>query len=158
MIDHALNNNWDDRLLTGHSVIDAQHKSLFVLASYITHIEIEQASKSFAGEVLCQLADYAKDHFALEEYIMRVTKFPICAEHIVEHWDFIQRMASIIDRYERGNDGILLECRQFVSAWLENHISVSDMLLACHISGDVEFANELRQPDFLQNQKGVGDY
>ena len=134
---------WNDALATGHPKIDEQHKSLFALASYLTYIEASEVSPSFIGEVLCQLADYAADHFGVEEELMRQSKYPRSAEHIVEHWNFLQQLSNFINSYERGGKNVISECREFLFGWLSGHISNDDQVFGRYLKGrnDCESSN-----------------
>ena len=91
--------------------------------------------KSYVSEVLCELADYTRDHFGREENLMRVTKFPRCVEHVVEHWKFIQKLSALIDRFERRQPDVLKECRTFLIDWLVAHISVEDREFGEYLKG-----------------------
>ncbi|MEI8395262.1 MAG: bacteriohemerythrin [Rhodospirillaceae bacterium] len=118
---------WNDRLLIGHPDIDREHKLLFSIAQRLNgSIEFDKR-ESFIGEVLCALADYSQEHFSHEELLMQKIKYPNCAEHVVKHWQFIQKLSGLIDHYERGSLDIILEIRAFVSEWLADHISREDM-------------------------------
>ena len=117
---------WDDRLLVGHPDIDHEHKSLFAIAS---RLFIDNQSKLLnvdIGEVLCELADYIQTHFSHEEHLMGQAKYPPCAEHVVEHWNFIQNITILIDHFECRKTGILAELQVFLFEWLITHISEED--------------------------------
>ena len=116
---------WDDRLLIGHADIDKQHKRLFAITARIFELG-DAATDNVVSDILCELVDYATEHFALEEEILRVIKFPDIAEHIVEHWNFLQQMSVFTDRYERKHNHVMIEIRSYVVDWLWSHISEKD--------------------------------
>ena len=117
---------WDDQLLIGHEMIDCQHKGLFALADRLYEAECNRAPQDVVCEVLCELADYSMEHFSAEENLMRIASFPHFAEHLAEHWSFIQKITILINDYERGKPSIQTECRVFLVDWLCSHILIED--------------------------------
>ena len=118
--------SWDDRMLIGHAEIDREHRRLFEVAERLDGEGEDGAPAGEICEVLCELADYSRDHFAREENLMRIARFPRCVEHVVEHWKFIQTLTRLNDAYERGRTEVLPELRAFLGEWLASHITVDD--------------------------------
>lgn len=117
---------WDDRLSIGHPEIDREHMALFAIGSRLSDAGPSAGSEYVMSDVLCELADYARDHFGREETLMRIAKFSRCIEHVLEHWKFIQKLTRLIDAYERGRPDVLPELREFLGEWLTSHISIDD--------------------------------
>ena len=65
---------WDDRLLIGHAEIDKQHKRLFAITARIFELG-DAAADRVVCDILCELVDYATEHFGLEEEVLRIIKW-----------------------------------------------------------------------------------
>jgi anti-anti-sigma factor len=127
--------DWDDGLLTGHADIDQQHKAMFARSLYIRNMDEGggAASVESIGDILCHLADYAKDHFHLEETMMRAARYPFTEEHVVDHLIFFEKLTELTAMYEQGSADILHRCRGFVDQWLLAHNRVHDRKLADYL-------------------------
>ena len=118
---------WNDRLTIGHLDIDREHKRLFHIASRLFEANDAGISQSDIGDILCELADYTGKHFAHEEFLMYQAKYPLCAEHVVKHWNFIQRLSLMINTYERAPHEVLQKLQSVIIEWLLQHIMADDM-------------------------------
>lgn len=87
----------------------------------------DEMPKDAALEFMRCLIDQFRRHFALEEQILYKSKFRRTSDHVVQHWKFIQRLSAITKAYERGNRGVIIEYREYISEWLSDHISVDDL-------------------------------
>lgn len=125
---------WDDSLLLGQPDLDNDHRALFAMIVRLDTLGTSSDPGAAVSDVLCQLADYSREHFAREENLMRLCRFPRCSEHVVEHYKFIRQLTVLVDIFERGRPDVVPECRAFLGRWFLDHISVADM----------EFANYLR--------------
>jgi hemerythrin len=115
---------WSDKLCTGISLIDEQHRGLFDLVK-----SFEQAAGSgkllLSVHTMDQLNRYVRTHFSAEEDLMRTHHFPNLTDHIAEHRQFSARLFRLImENVRRDNSREMLE---FLSTWLVAHIAGSDM-------------------------------
>jgi len=124
---------WDDGMLIGHPDIDRDHRTLFAIIRRVDELAATEASVDAVSEVLCQLADYSREHFAREENLMRLSRFPRCTEHVVEHYKFIRKLTVLVDIFERGRPDVIPECRAFLGDWFVGHISLDDMEFGAHL-------------------------
>jgi hemerythrin-like metal-binding protein len=115
---------WTDALLTGESVIDDQHRSLFDLLDQLRVAAAEQRTM-LAAYAITRLKHYVREHFDTEEAVMRKCHYPKLAEHLAEHEKFRTKLA------EFQNKAVVLdisaEMVDFLIDWLVNHVTKSDM-------------------------------
>lgn len=87
----------------------------------------DEMPKASALEFMRDLITQFRRHFAVEEQILYQSKYRRTSDHVVQHWRFIQRLSALAKAYERGNNGILNEFRDYIHEWLSDHISVDDL-------------------------------
>ncbi len=126
---------WDDALITGHTEIDRQHKSMFARALYLRDTEKCESSQEMINDTLCALADYARDHFTLEEDLMHSMKYPHHREHIESHMIFFQRISELTAMHERRMVDVFFRTCGFVDEWLTSHIVTHDRKMADYLNG-----------------------
>ena len=84
---------WTDRLATGISTIDSQHKELFKRINNLVTAIRERRCKSEIDDTIKFLDDYARVHFSEEEKHMRETEYPGLDR---QHEDHRQYLAALI--------------------------------------------------------------
>jgi hemerythrin len=147
---------FDDSLRTGLAVIDDQHIWLFELADRVCRKTgecelVDEQPRDSAGdscgprvddavtEAVYGLVDYATEHFADEEGIMREAGYPLVGVHASLHSELGRQLAGFVVQYVNG-DGVPAEqIALFFVAWLTTHIMHHDMefvgWLAVHPQG-----------------------
>jgi hemerythrin len=60
---------WKNEYSLGHTLIDQQHKQLFVLANSVYNISISDKNRNDLEKILHELKDYTIYHFQTEEDI-----------------------------------------------------------------------------------------
>lgn len=123
-IEDASLEEWDDRLSTGIACLDHQHKLLFHCVDLLAEAAAERSMlRTFY--VMEQLTQYAHTHFAEEEFLMRVHRYPGLADHIREHRAFTNRLHQLhriyLDR-DISTDLVVM-----LKDWLRNHVAQTDM-------------------------------
>ena len=71
-------------------------------------------------------------HFKHEETLMRSINYPGLADHVSKHNELLSRLNGIADQIANGTLD-LVKWRNFLSAWLLNHIAVTDKALAAFV-------------------------
>lgn len=124
---------WFEGLSVGVEGIDSQHKGFVDLIN-----KLEAAIDNCRGhlclfEIVCDLSDYAKIHFATEEQFMRRHEYPDKMKHIEEHEQFIAKVMSICNETELMDntpDNVL----KYMQKWLIMHISDTDKKLGAFLN------------------------
>lgn len=134
---------FDQSLRTGYEVIDDQHAWLFELAARVSRIagacplddaphgedvdeECEPRIEDAVAEAIYGLVDYATEHFADEEAIMREAHYPAASVHASLHADLSRRLAGFVFKYMNGQGVSAEQIVNFFTEWLTSHIMQSD--------------------------------
>ncbi len=114
-----------DSLAIEYNNIDHVHSELFILIAQCCGLT-EEMPPDTTLEIMRDLIDQFRRHFAQEEQIIYRSKYKRTSDHVVQHWKFIQRTSAMIQAYQRGNRGVITEFRDYVDEWLSDHSSVDD--------------------------------
>lgn len=123
---------WSDSLLTGHELVDTQHKGFFIILQ-------DMVRQSGVGDGLFELkpfvdsiTKYALTHFRTEEAYMDQVDYPYKQIHVMEHDAFLRTWSSLLERYSKEGDhtAMMLRFITEVAEWLQTHIKGHDMKLA----------------------------
>jgi len=119
---------WSRSLLCGIKLIDDQHKGLVILINdMFKHVTGNQAEEhKYFSNVIHEIVNYVKIHFATEEKIMRATKFAGYAQHKKEHDFFIFTTMEKINDYNMKNYTNLSTFTKFLKDWVLSHIAIMD--------------------------------
>jgi len=117
---------WSEALSVHIAEIDVQHKSLIdyinrLHGSILCGQEIASLPKIFED-----LEAYAQEHFATEEKYFERFQYPMAAEHIQEHTDFIRDLGAFKNRHDQGEIDIAMAMLKFLSDWLLDHLHEKD--------------------------------
>ena len=122
-----------DEYLTGIDLVDAEHKELFHIVD-----KANQLVKSFdqlSGydsiiQILNELKDYTKEHFADEEEYMEGIHYEGLDAQKRAHEAFIDKLENInLDQIDENPQEYLQELLEFLLGWLINHILHTDKLI-----------------------------
>jgi len=122
-------NRWDNSFSLGIKLIDDQHKKIldFAFDSLTNAPQNEEERDEYFKEVIAQVVEYIKVHFATEEGIMLATKFPDYCEHKKAHEAFVMAVLNSVRDYETGNRMALENFSNFTKKWVLTHIAVMDI-------------------------------
>lgn len=123
-----------DEYLTGIQMIDEEHAMIFNIADKLYNLlndEFIPDKYDYILEVVGELKDYAKKHFADEEAYMESIDYKRMFTQKIEHSQFIAKMDSynpeVIDDAQKE---ACLDILEFINKWLVGHILENDMLIA----------------------------
>jgi hemerythrin len=118
----------------GIKLIDDQHKGLLEFANELFNHSTgrEWEERAYFSEVIHQAVQYIKEHFATEEKVMIVTKFPKYNEHKKAHDEFTLTVVQSVKDYEYGKQMVLAKFARFLKDWVLTHIAVMDMQYAVY--------------------------
>ena len=121
---------WDQRLATGHSKIDEQHKALIEAFNNLHGAMKQGKGKEAIGTTLVFLKDYTVEHFAMEESLMKQHSYPMSQKHLDLHQDLVCKVADLVDKYQSGQTVMTMQVMDFLEGWLVEHIQGEDYRLA----------------------------
>jgi hemerythrin len=117
---------WDPSLETGNEVVDRQHRSLFDLLNELHDSIVESKGQEVQGEVLSRMANYAVEHFADEEALMRSINYPALPEQQRMHTEFVAEVTQMSDEWRSGGTLLPITVAIFLRGWLTKHIRNED--------------------------------
>jgi hemerythrin len=123
---------WTDELRVGMGEIDEQHKELVGIINQLHDAMLANKGRPLQQEIIYQMVDYAVNHFALEEKLMRSSNFPGYEPHRQEHAQFAAEAAELKGRTDHGDLILSLEILSLLKDWLQNHILHTDMKYIGH--------------------------
>jgi hemerythrin len=107
--------------------IDAQHQELVnILNRLFIAVSRLEGDRVIAG-ILDALTDYTRTHFALEEQLMRLAKYPALAEHQEEHRRLMEKLDALCKKHMLEEKPIYFEMLAFLKTWLREHIQGEDV-------------------------------
>lgn len=118
---------WSDQLSVGIEEIDEQHKVLIALINRMHEAIGQKHGSDVVLDILTELADYTKIHFAVEESLMRILGYPGYEEHKDIHDELLEQVVELQQKVTSGNTAISFELMHFLKSWLSKHILEEDM-------------------------------
>ncbi|HSO43729.1 MAG TPA: bacteriohemerythrin [Rhodospirillales bacterium] len=121
---------WQPAMKLGIPGIDADHKRLVGLLNTLHYAMIAGDDRSGLGNVLKELVDYTRTHFAREEALMERSGYPELEAHQAIH----RRIAAAMEEHratflDEPDAFDMEEFYDFVSGWLLHHVLGEDMKL-----------------------------
>jgi hemerythrin len=112
---------WKDAYKTGHEVIDQQHQRLFEL----TNALMEAHHVGDLRHAMVLLYKHTREHFDIEELLMRQCRYPDLRPHAEMHDNLLSRLNEISEEVGRGhvNRSALV---QLMDDWALHHIPHED--------------------------------
>lgn len=115
---------WHKNMECGIPSVDEEHRSLFLQVDKL----LKAADEDLTVKTLDFLGEYVKKHFANEEEMHRVARFPGAKEHLALHRDFTQALARLRREYDDSGHSLvmLLKINRVAVAWLQEHVLGAD--------------------------------
>ena len=89
---------WSDDLSVGIEEIDSQHKVLVDLVNQMHEAIHQRHGSDVVIDILNQLTDYTRIHFAVEESLMRILNYPGYEDHRDVHEELVQHIIEGVVR------------------------------------------------------------
>ena len=123
---------WTEKLATGISTIDSQHKELFKRINNLVLAIKQGRCKSEIDGVIKFLDDYARVHFAEEERHMRETNYGGLDEQRQEHRKYLEALKELkeqaaLPRVSGSSYDLSATTNHVVVDWIVDHIMKIDM-------------------------------
>jgi len=125
---------WDPSYSVRVNRYDEDHKKLFALINTLHESMLEGKGADKVQQVVKQLADYAKFHFAAEEVQLQKTNYPALAEHRAEHQAFVKQVEQFQADLASGKVGLSVSVGIFMNEWLSHHIKQTDQKYSAHLN------------------------
>ena len=121
---------WSDRFNLNVAAIDAAHRHLFEILDRLHSELLGARSRQVIDQLLADLVDYTKTHFAEEEVLMATWHEPDIERHRAAHRGLERRLGEIADEWRRGDVRASIDFFGFLFGdWLWRHIMETDMKL-----------------------------
>ena len=118
---------WNDSLITGIDMIDAQHKILINKVNKLQSCIQNENSFDNLSILLDELLEYSIYHFEMEEELFNDSKYSEKHSHLKEHDTFSSYIKGFLDIKNRDN---ILEAKnllKYLNNWIVYHIKEVDM-------------------------------
>lgn len=122
--------DWNERYRVGIASIDAQHQQLFGLVSEFYEAIRQKQTERAMSDLLNGLVEYARTHFLAEETYFKQYHYPLAANHIARHSEFIDKIMEFQTRLLAKQLLIPLELAEFMKTWLTQHVLGEDQQYA----------------------------
>ncbi|MBI5258045.1 MAG: hemerythrin family protein [Burkholderiales bacterium] len=117
---------WADDMVVDEGPIDEDHKRLIALVNELHTATRQGEGQAIVDQVLAQLLDYTRQHFAREEQIMATVKFPQLADHQRGHGRLIETLDGLQRKHQAGSISTAAQVSVLLRDWLSLHIRRSD--------------------------------
>jgi len=117
---------WKDDYSVSVKRFDGEHKKLFSFLNELNDAMAKGQGRFVIQNVLHQLLDYTRQHFAAEEVAMRSVAFAGLASHIAEHRELTAKVEKFSAEYSKGDTSITIDVLYFLRDWLDHHIISTD--------------------------------
>jgi hemerythrin-like metal-binding protein len=117
---------WGPAWLTGHAVIDADHKMLVQYVNELNRAMLDGKGNDVAAKILKNLVDYTRDHFAREEVIWNQGGLESLAAHHTKHVDLVAKVEGFQRDFVSGKAALTGDLMSFLRTWLINHVFMTD--------------------------------
>ena len=118
---------WKDSYLLNDTLIDRQHKELFVLANIAISATDQPAFKRAA----VTLYRYMQKHFSDEMLLMREVNFPDYKHHIGLHHGLLSKFSAILLDIVKG-EWNRSAIHTLMTEWFLQHMGEEDAKIAAH--------------------------
>ena len=125
--------NWNASLSIDIDGIDRQHHYLINLINRI-HRAVEETDATEVVEILIDMQQYSRVHFAEEEALMKEYDYPGSELHIELHRRFIDKTEDFIEHLETTPLAISAGISLYLKDWLVSHIQTADAELGDYIA------------------------
>ena len=124
---------WHDQMSVSIRKIDAQHRTLIVFINDAYKALQDPKGNEIMRQVLHDLFDYAKIHFAYEEKLLNQYGYILAEAHSKEHRKFEFQILQFYKEYDSNPAAVGAKICAFLKEWLLTHIMVNDQAYASHL-------------------------
>ncbi len=121
---------WNDEYAVGIQEIDEQHQVLIDLLAEFEQAVAGKAHWNTVQPLIARIREYVKFHFAVEESLMQIVRYPGLAAHRSEHQLLLEQITALEHRVLRQEDKE--DLLSMLHSWLFEHIISSDQPFGRH--------------------------
>ena len=123
---------WDQKLETGITEIDEQHRLIFRKADAVLEAVAAGEAGPEVKRTIQFLADYAALHFETEERYMRAAGFPEADAHAEIHARINRRIMEVAAEFNAhgASQSLVADVDAMMRGWLTMHIMEKDRAVA----------------------------
>jgi len=128
---------WSETLNVGYPDIDSQHKRLFQLADQLYTGMTEDKGKQVLSNTLNNLVAYTKRHFADEEVLMQLHRYPGSSQHKAEHQVLADKLAQFQKAFAADRATVTIPLLETLRDAMVQHMQGTDKKMADHLKRQV---------------------
>ncbi|MCG8642773.1 MAG: bacteriohemerythrin [Desulfobacterales bacterium] len=118
---------WSDKLMTGLSQVDDQHKELVKMINELHRAMKMRLGNRETGQILARLADYTVYHFGYEQQLFDAHAYPDRENHSAVHDRLVEQVLEYKKEHDQGKAALSMDLMHFLTDWLKDHILKTDM-------------------------------
>lgn len=119
---------WTPKLSVGVEALDADHRKLIDMMGRLRQAMDEGRDGEMIGTIIDEMIEYTRYHFATEERLLRMVRYPDLERHQELHAQLVTRVQEFRERLCRRPESFrTLEVYDFLSEWLVRHIIGEDI-------------------------------
>ena len=127
--------DWKDDYSVGIAKIDDQHKKLVGFLNELYDAMKAGKGKDALDTVLVGLVEYTKTHFATEESMMKLHKYPDYEVHKEKHDKLTAYVIDLKKKFDAGQISNPIQITNFLKDWLGKHILGTDKMYGPFLNG-----------------------
>lgn len=117
---------WTDDLILNIKSIDDQHRKLVgMINEFYMHLQ-QKSNKELISKLIRDMKEYTIIHFSDEEKLFDQYDFQESVAHKKTHQYFVEKVADLEDRFNKGKLILSIEITNFLKSWLTEHIKGDD--------------------------------
>jgi len=117
---------WSDKFSVEIQEIDEQHKRIVNYINELYKALSRKDNQDQVADVIQNLLEYTKIHFAVEETLMRIFHYEGYETHKKIHDRLVQEALVYQGRFLSGDASVGMELLLFLKNWLFDHINRED--------------------------------
>jgi len=121
---------WKDSYQTGIAKIDGQHRKLVDYLNELYDAMQAGKGKEALDDVFQGLLNYTKTHFAAEEGLMKLYRYPDYETHKDVHDKLAAHVQTLYQQFQAGTISSPIQITNFLKDWLSKHILGTDQKYA----------------------------
>ena len=121
---------WDKSWEIGLVDIDSQHKQLVDIINQLGEAMKSRKTKDVLSDVLKELDEYTRKHFAFEEVLMKRYGHEGLEAHKPIHVKFVAQIQEFRQQVDEGSISVGVKMFSFLGDWLRSHIRGTDIQYA----------------------------
>jgi len=124
---------WKDKFEVGIPDVDHEHQEIINFINSMHDAMSEENATTSVMDFLGEIEAHISAHFALEEKVMRASKYDQYTEHKADHERLLDELRDIMDDYEENAYFSDEEFAGHVERWFCGHFRTKDSRLHKHL-------------------------